>query len=172
MAVFDSETHVPSLNVKMQISKLHRTPQHPMRPHLTRPKQFVELLRFIYTSRLAKVFSRFHCCFFRSESFRVFKVFVGPSAFLQVSPQVNSQCCLRGSKKFQQSCQLTWQYLLFNNSTTFCWQKTSLPRFAQEVLVDLFFFVFFQTIVLVEDIFHRQNIVENHLWSFYGLCKF
>lgn len=141
MAAFDSETQVPSLNVKeilnfehdrgnafqhmrwiplMQISKLHRIPQHPMRPHLTRTFcQFVELLRFIYTSRLAKVFSRFHCCLFRSEKTvaffeakktsrdRGFRIcffsfggsvsvqFVGPSAFLQVSPQVNSHCCLR-----------------------------------------------------------------------------
>lgn len=196
MAVFDSETQVPSLNVKgilkldrgnafqhmrwiplmMQISKLHRTPQHRMRPHLTRPKQFVELLRFIYTSRLAKVFSRFHCCFFRSEKKsrdRGFRIcffsfggsvsvqFVGPSAFLQVSVhlRLTVNVAWGGSKEFQQSCQLTWQYFFFNNSTTFCWPKNKFAKVCPGSPSRLFF----QTIVLVEDIFHQQNIVEDHL---------
>ena len=118
MAVFDSETHVSSHEMDSFDDADLKTPLDPTTPHETSPdttqtvrgastlylhvspgKSFLtfSLLPFSKRKKIqeAKVFSCFQGMFFSLLGASSVSVqFVGP-AFLQVSPQVNSQCCLR-----------------------------------------------------------------------------
>ena len=129
VAVFDSETHVPSLNVK-GILKLdpgnafqhmrwflwcrsrnfigpHNTPWDLTWHDPNSSWSFYALSTRLAWQKFSHVFTvaffeakktsrdrGFRICFF-SFGGSVSVQFVGPSAFLQVSPQVNSHCCLR-----------------------------------------------------------------------------